>query len=349
MRDPYKTLGVPREARQDAIKQAYRRLAMELHPDRNPDNPPIAEKFKDVNAAYALVGDVDKRVRFDRGDIDTWGRRRPKPPEPPQAKTSKPASKPQAASKSATDKPTSKEPAASPNKKSHDNNQNQASSPPQKFARTKKRLVSRWLGGSIKTEDLFGPFRPTKTQEIRRELHNLPEPTHKLNVSFLEAARGTTKRLSASRGRTFEVTVPAGIRDGQVIRLKDQGDARPLGGRTDALVKVGVTPHKLFRAKGDDIHLEIPISLEEAVLGARIRVPTVHGSVEVAIPSGANSGAQLRLRGKGLRRPRGATPGDQVIRLVIKLPKTVDPGLKAFVRDRQGQTSFDPRQNLASV
>ena len=349
MRDPYKTLGVPRGARQEAIKQAYRRLAMELHPDRNPNNPPIADKFKDVNAAYALVGDVEKRACFDRGDIDTWGRRRPKPPEPPQAKTSKPASKPQAPSKSATDKPTSKGPAASLNEKSHHDNQNQTSSPPQKFARTKKRLVSRWLGGGIKTEDLFGPFRPTKAQEIKRELHHLPEPTHKLIVSFLEAARGITKRLSASRGRTFEVTMPAGIRDGQVIRLKDQGDARPLGGRTDALVKVDVTPHKLFRAEGDDIHLEIPISLEEAVLGARIRVPTVHGSVEVAIPSGANSGAQLRLRGKGLRRPGGATPGDQVIRLVIKLPKTVDPGLKAFVRDRQGQTNFDPRQNLASV
>ena len=113
MRDPYKTLGVPREARQEAIKQAYRRLAMELHPDRNPDNPPIADKFKDVNAAYALVGDVEKRARFDRGDIDTRGRRRTKPPEPPQARTSKPASKPQAASK---------EPAASPNEQLHENN-----------------------------------------------------------------------------------------------------------------------------------------------------------------------------------------------------------------------------------
>ena len=340
MRDPYKTLGVPREARQEAIKQAYRRLAMELHPDRNLDNPPIADKFKEVNAAYALVGDVEKRARFDRGDIDTRDRRRTKPPEPPQARTSKPASKPQAASK---------EPAASPNEQLHENNQSQTLSPPQKFAHTKKRLVSRWLGGSIKTDDLFGPFRPTKAQEVKRELHHLPEPTHKLIVSFLEAARGITKRLSASRGRTLEVTVPAGIRGGQVIRLKDQGDARPLGGRTDALIKIDVTPHKLFRAEGDDIHLEIPISLEEAVLGARIRVPTVHGSVEVAIPSGANSGAQLRLRGKGLRRPGGATPGDQVIRLVIKLPKNVDPGLKAFVRDRQGQTNFDPRQNLASV
>jgi DnaJ-class molecular chaperone len=349
MRDPYKTLGVPREARQEAVKLAYRRLAMELHPDRNPDNPAIADKFKDVNAAYALVGDVEKRARFDRGDIDAWGRRRPRAPEPPRAKKPKPASKPQAASKSATDKPSGKVSRASPNAKSRDNKKDGTSSPPHKMARIKKRAPSRWLGGSIKAEDLFGPFRPTRAQEAETELHSLPEPTHKLRVNFLEAARGVTKRLTAGRGRILEVTVPAGIRDGQVIRLKGQGEAGPLGGRTDALVKVDVTPHQLFRAEGDDVHLEIPISLEEAVLGARIRVPTVNGSVEVAIPSGANSGAQLRLRGKGLRRSGGATSGDQVIRLVIKLPQTVDPGLKAFVRDRQGQTNFDPRQNLASV
>jgi DnaJ-class molecular chaperone len=344
MRDPYKTLGVPRDARQDAVKQAYRRLAMELHPDRNPDNPAIADKFKDVNAAYALVGDVEKRARFDRGDIDAWGRRRPKAPEPPQAKKPTSASKPQPTPKAAADKPAGKTGPASPKASPRDTNKGKTSSPPRA-----KRAPSRWLGGSIKAEDLFGPFRPARPQEPKREMHPLPEPTHKLRVTFIEAARGVTKRLTAGRGRTLEVTVPAGIRDGQVIRLKGQGDPGPLGGRTDALVKVDVTSHKLFRAEGDDVHLEIPISLEEAVLGARIRVPTVNGSVEVAIPSGANSGAQLRLRGKGLRRSGGTTSGDQVIRLVIKLPQTVDPGLKAFVRDRQGQTNFDPRQNLASI
>lgn len=345
MRNPYRTLGVPREAQQEAIKQAYRQLAMELHPDRNPDNPAVADKFRDVNAAYALLGDVEKRGRFDRGDIDALGRRRPKAPEPPPAKKPRPTSKPQAAPKSAADKPSGKASPASPSAKPRDNGRSKTSSP----LHTKKRAPSRWLGGSIKAEDLFGPFRPTRTQETKQEMHPLPEPTHNLRVTFLEAVHGATKRLTAGRRRTLEVTVPAGIRDGQVIRLKGQGDAGPLGGRTDALVKVDVTPHKLFRAEGDDVHLEVPISLEEAVLGARIRVPTVHGSVEVAIPSGANSGAQLRLRGKGLRRSGGATSGDQVIRLVIKLPQTVDPGLKAFVRDRQGQTNFDPRQNLASV
>jgi DnaJ-class molecular chaperone len=349
MRDPYKALGVPREARQEAVKKAYRRLAMELHPDRNPDNPGIADKFKDVNAAYALIGDVEKRARFDRGDIDGWGRRRPKAPEPPPAKKPKPASKPQPNSKAASDKPKDKTHRASPNAKPHDEDKSKPSSRRSKPARAKKRTPSRWLGGSIKTEDLFGPFRPTKSQETTRGLHPLPEATHQLRVTFLEAARGATKRLTAGRGRALEVTVPAGIRDGQVIRLKDQGEPGPLGGRTDALVKVDVTPHKVFRAEGDDVHLEVPISLEEAVLGARIRVPTVNGSVEVAIPSGANSGAQLRLHGKGLRRSGSTLSGDQVIRLVIKLPQTVDPGLKAFVRDRQGQTNFDPRQNLAAI
>jgi len=346
MRDPYKTLGIPRDARQETVKQAYRRLAMELHPDRNPDRPTVADKFKDVNAAYALIGDPEKRVRFDRGDIDAWGRRRPKPPDPPSTKKTKPTEPPRANTKTPSNEKstTTKSQAASEGK--HGEKKSKASTSPPRSPRRKNRAKSRWLGGSIKADDLFGPLRTSTAQSGKQTEPPIPEPTHKLRVTFLEAARGTTKRLMTDRGRNLEVTVPAGIRDGQVIRLKDQGQKGPLGGRTDALVKVDVTPHKLFRTEGDDVHLEVPISLEEAILGAQIRVPTVNGVVEVAVPSGANSGALLRLRGKGLRRPGSKASGDQVIRLVIKLPQEIDPGLKAFVRGRQGQTDFDPRQNL---
>ena len=353
MRDPYRTLGIPRDAGHDAIKQAYRRLAMELHPDRNPDTPEVADKFKDVNAAYALIGDADKRARFDRGDIDAWGRRRPKSPNPPKAKSPQSSKRQQA-----KPKPNAKHDSgasASPCKAKKppppkNNNTARPETPGRKTDRdgAPGTTASRWLGGAIKADDLFAPFRSTKSPRERQISPPPPDTTHKLRVTFIEAAQGTTKRLTAGHGRTLDVTVPAGIRDGQVIRLKDQAVGR-LGRRTDALVKVEVTPHKVFRTEGDDVHLEVPITLEEAVLGARIRVPTVNGSVEVTVPSGANSGAQLRLRGKGLRRPGRSVTGDQVIRLVIKLPQTVDPGLKAFVRERKGHTDFDPRQNLASV
>lgn len=348
MKNPYKTLGVPNDAGHEAIKQAYRRLAMELHPDRNPEAPEVADKFKDVNAAYALIGDPDKRARFDRGDIDAWGRRRPKPPNPPKATNPNTSSNSQSSSKPKADKPSD-----APSRPKPEAKKDRASIRPsmsaRKPSRTKKAASTGWLGGAIKADDLLGPL---KTATSRRSKHNaqpLPDPNHKLRVTFLEAAHGVTKRLTTGRGRTLEVNVPPGIRDGQVIRLKDQGDVGPWGGRSDALVKIDVTPHKVFRTDGDDVHLEVPITLEEAILGARIRVPTVDGSVEVSVPSGANSGAQLRLRGKGLRRPGHAAAGDQVIRLVIKLPQTIDPSLKAFVREQKGRSSFDPRQNLASA
>ncbi len=356
MNDPYRTLGIPRKAPQDAVKQAYRRLAMELHPDRNPENPRIADKFKEVSAAYAIIGDTGKRARFDRGEIDAWGRRRPRSPTPPTADKagaarptrsqpeSPDADKPERASGGSRDKtekstsssgPTGPQPQSAPEQ------------PPQPAKKTGTQ--TRWLGGGIKAEDLFGPLFPTKAQRAKRSATVTADPTHRLRVGFVEAARGASKRLTTARGRTLDVAVPAGIRDGQVIRLKGQGETGPLGGRGDALVKIEVTPHKLFRAEGDDVHLEVPVSLEEAVLGARIRVPTVDGSVEVSIPRGANSGAQLRLRGKGLRRTGAKSSGDQVLRLVIKLPHASDPDLEAFVRRRQGQTAFDPRENMGAI
>ncbi len=359
MNDPYKTLGIPRKAPQDAVKQAYRRLAMELHPDRNPENPRIAEKFKDVSAAYAIIGDAEKRGRFDRGEIDAWGRRRPRRPTPQPSASAEPTDPPDARkSKDGPAPGTNRQKESSTAEKATRNDQPktasanpnaQAAPPPRADKKPRTAGKPGWLTGGIKAEDIFGPLFPTKAARAQPTAATAPEPTHRLRVSFIEAATGTAKRLTAGRGRALEVAVPPGIRDGQIIRLKGQGETGALGRRGDALVKIDVTPHKLFRAEGDDVHLEVPISLEEAVLGARIRVPTVTGSVEVAVPRGANSGAQLRLRGKGLRRPGGKTSGDQVIRLVITLPQGTDPDLEAFVRQRQGRSTFDPRENIAAA
>lgn len=358
MNDPYKILGVSREAPQDAVKQAYRRLAMELHPDRNPDNPGIADRFKDVNAAYGIIGDARKRARFDRGEIDAWGRRRPRPQQASGASTKPHKEQPGASRKKSADadgarheSPPRQENKSDPPK----GTETKADAPrktetpkaaPQSNGKKADR-PSRWLGGAIKAEDLFGPLFPAKTG--RKNGEAIGEPTHRLRISFLDAVRGTTRRLTVGRGRSLDVTVPPGIRDGQIIRLRGQGNAGPLGGRGDALVAIEVIPHKVFRTEGDDVHLEVPITLEEAVLGARIRVPTVDGSVEVTVPRGTNTGATLRLRGKGLRRPGGKAAGDQLIRLVIKLPQGKDPDLEDFVRRRKGRTTFDPRESFATL
>ncbi len=355
MNDPYKTLGIPRDAPQDAVKQAYRRLAMELHPDRNPDNPRIADRFKDVNAAYGILGDALKRARFDRGDIDAWGRRRPRAnhagnstteerPKPAgnRKKDAGSSAKPQDGSRKADAPSAQQAKAAKP-----DHPKTRATTPEAPRRARKKSNGGGWLGGAIKAEDLFGPWRNAgKTTAKDRPRHD--DATHRLRVSFDEAARGVTRRLTVGRGRTLDVTVPPGIRDGQIVRLKGQGGDGPLGKR-DALVVVEVTPHRHFRAEGDDVHLEVPISLEEAVLGARIRVPTVAGSVEVAVPRGTNSGTILRLRGKGLERAGGKAAGDQLIHLVIKLPQGEDPDLEDFVKRRRGKVAFDPRESFATL
>ncbi|MEQ9121142.1 MAG: DnaJ domain-containing protein, partial [Alphaproteobacteria bacterium] len=241
------------------MKQAYRRLAMELHPDRNPENPRIAEKFKDVSAAYAIVGDPDKRARFDRGDIDAWGRRRPRRPTPQASATAE--SSDTRSNRTSTGNPaegpapngtkqqqttgSKAAPNAQPKTASADPNAKTAP-PPGREKKPRATGKPGWLAGGIKAEDIFGPLFPSKTARAQPNAAPPVDPTHRLRVSFVEAATGTAKRLTTGRGRALEVAVPPGIRDGQIVRLKGQGETGPLGRRGDALVKIDVTPHKLF-------------------------------------------------------------------------------------------------------
>jgi DnaJ-class molecular chaperone len=162
-----------------------------------------------------------------------------------------------------------------------------------------------------------------------------------LTVSFLDAANGTTRRITLPEGKTLDVRIPAGVQDGQVIRLRNQGQAgRGTGAAGDALVEIAVAPHPLFRREGDDVIIELPVTLQEAVVGATLEVPTIKGKVRLNIPSGSGTGTRLRLRGRGIR------DGHQFVQLHVVLPPADEPELVAFLKGWKPRTPFDPRAGL---
>jgi DnaJ-class molecular chaperone len=199
-------------------------------------------------------------------------------------------------------------------------------------------------------EDLFAAFGSTGRGRAGAGGFRArgPDLNFTMTVDFAEAAKGDKKRLSLSRDEWLDVTIPAGIEDGQVLRLRGKG-APGLGGGEpgDALIEVHVLPHPLFKRTGDDIHIELPVSLREAVLGARINVPTVTGPVTMTIPKGSDTGTVLRLRGKGIQ--RRTNPGDQYVTLKVVIGSSTDPELAAFVEDWAATRTFDPRREMPSA
>lgn len=285
MRDPYQTLGVSRTASQDEIKKAYRGLVKELHPDVNPGDTIVEQRFKEVSAAYELLKDADKRARFDAGEIDADGHER------------------------------------------------------HSFHRAQRGGGRR--NGGFGPHDIFddlfrrGNFR-SKGLDV----------SYSMEVDFVEAAKGARKRLDLTDGKTLQVTIPPGAADGQTLRLKGQGMSSIAGGQPgDAFVQIQVRSHPHFRREGDDIHLDLPISLDEAVLGGTVMVPTLDGKVSLKIPPGAGTGTQLRLKEKGVPGPRGAR-GHQYVHLKLAMPDTVDGELSAFMEGWRKRHAYDPRRKL---
>jgi DnaJ-class molecular chaperone len=167
-----------------------------------------------------------------------------------------------------------------------------------------------------------------------------------LAVDFLDAVNGATKRLTLPDGSTLDVTIPPGTRDGQVLRLRGKGQpGRNDGPAGDALIEIEVRPHPFFERDGDDIHLDLPVTLREAVLGERVTVPTPTGPVAMRLPKNANTGTILRLKGKGVAR-RDGTRGDEYARVEVMLPPKPDPDLERFVAEWPGGTSYNPRQHM---
>lgn len=276
-KDPYSILGVARGANEKDIKSAYRKLAKELHPDRNSDNPNAAERFSEVTGAYDLLSDKDKRARFDRGEIDGDGN-----------------------------------PAMGG------------------FGGHPGGGFGGFGGGGFGGQDtgdigdifegLFGgrgggsPFggqrrAPPKGATVQ----------YRLAVSLPDAATGASQRITLSDGKTIDLKLPRGVEDGMQMRLAGKGEAGP-GGPGDALVTITIQPHPFYKREDDNIRLDLPISLDEAVTGAKVKVPTVDGAVMLSVAPGSSSGRTLRLKGRGMTRKDG-TRGDQLVTLEISLPE----------------------------
>jgi DnaJ-class molecular chaperone len=304
--NPYDILGVKPDASAEQIRGAYRRLARKLHPDLNPGDRTAEERFKRVSAAHDLLGDPDKRARFDRGEIDASGAERPQQTRFYRDFAGRAGSGPHAYAGDAG------------------------------FADLAD--ADDLLAG------LFG--RAGTRGGARRMRMRGGDLRGRLALDFLEAVNGSTKRLTLPDGSTVDVTVPPGTRDGQVLRLRGKGGAGIGGGAPgDLLVEVEVGPHRRFTREGDDVHFELPVSLPEAVLGGRIEAPTPAGPVAVTVPKGANTGTVLRLKGRGVPRPDGSR-GDAYATLRVVLPDRPDPELEAFAARWAAGKSHDPRAGM---
>lgn len=299
--DPYKVLGVARDASQEAIRKVYRKLAKEAHPDLNPGDKQAEERFKAISAAYDIVGDADKRARFDRGEIDASGAERP-----PQQEFYRQYA-------------------------DADGGRYRTSAGFEDFADMSDLFSDMFQRGGGRAG---GRPRTMKGQDLR---YHLP-------VDFLDAVNGAKRRVTMPDGKTLDIAIPAGTRSGQTLRLKGKGMPGINGGPDgDALVEVEVQPHPAFERDGNDILVELPISIDEAVLGGKVEVPTVTGKVNVNIPKGASTGQTLRLRGKGVPAGKNRPAGDQRVRLKVVMPPAIDSGLEEFMRKWREDHAYDPR------
>ncbi|GAA0443244.1 MULTISPECIES: DnaJ C-terminal domain-containing protein [Sphingomonas] len=307
MADPYATLGVARDASEADIKKAYRTLAKELHPDRNKDNPNAAERFSQVTQAYDLLTDKDKRARFDRGEIDGDGN------------------------------PTAPFGFGGGGPRPGGGGRTQFDFGGGGDAGGFEDLFEGLFGGGQRGGGGFGGGSFGRRQAPKGA--NVP---YRLAVSFTDAATLSPQRIMLRDGKTIDLKLPAGLESGTQMRLAGKGDPGP-GGAGDAIVTIEVQPDRFFTRDGDDVRLDLPISLAEAVLGGEVRVPTVEGAVMLKVPKGSTSGKVLRLKGRGFHK-KGGGRGDQLVTLMVDLP-VGDDALVEFVQGWPGRDQ-DPRSKL---
>jgi DnaJ-class molecular chaperone len=319
-KNPYSVLGVAASASDAEVRSAFRTLAKKYHPDRNKDDKAAEEKFKEIAAAFDILGDADRRKKFDRGELDADGKERP-------------AYQSRSWSPGAGGGPYQQGGAYGggfANKGDFDD-----------------------LGDIF--ADLFGRGRQSGGAAGAGAGPQSGGPQFRgrdvkygLEVDFLDAAKGAKKRVTMPDGKTLDVVIPAGLDAGQTLRLKGQGEPGVGGGPAgDVYVEVSVKPHAVFERQGDDIHIEAAITLKEAVLGGRITAPTIAGDVSISVPRNSSSGAVLRLKGRGVARD-GAPAGDQYVKLKIVLPEGGDAELEDFVRRWSG-AGETPRKRFADA
>ncbi len=336
MRDPYTILGVSKGASAAEIKSAYRKLAKKLHPDANKHDAKAASRFSELNAAYEIVGDDDKRKAFDNGEIDAEGKPRFRGFE-----------------------------GAHPGGGFGQNGggfegftfggdgfQRRGGGGAGPGAGGFEDLLRGMFGGraspgggargytnQFEPED-FGSAGGGGGQDIGVTL----------TITLPEAAKGSSARVSLPTGKEVEVKIPAGIATGQQIRLKGQGYPGPLGRAGDVIITISVAPHPVFKIDGDDLRIDLPITLYEALLGGKVRVPTLDGAVELAIPPETNSGRTFRLKGKGVpvKGGKGSSlgAGDLFATVRVVLPDKPSDELKALAKKLRDDRPYDPRKDL---
>ena len=304
--DPYEILGVPKTASHDEIKKAYRKLAKALHPDLHPDDAGKKAEFQAVSAAYGLLGDPEKRKRFDAGEIDASGQERPE---------------------------------------RHYYHQYAGQDAGRRY--DPGMGAQEYEDAADFFSDLFGRRSRSGGDDYREAFHTRgPDLRYNLEVDFLDAVRGAKRSVTMPNGKAIEISIPAGVHDGQTLRLRGKGGAGfGEGPPGDALVTIGVLSHPVFTRDGDDIEMELPITLDEAVLGAKVDVPTISGTVSMSVPKGASSGRRLRLKGKGIVRASGKA-GDQNVRLKIVLPDRMDGELEELAKRWREHSDFEPRKEM---
>ncbi len=307
MTDPYSVLGVPRTASEDDIRKAFRQLAKKHHPDLNPGDKAAEAKFKEVSQANDLLSDPEKRRRFDAGEIDATGQE-----VPPRGFY-----------------------------------RDQAGGFGGKYERAGAHESFVDMGGVF--SEMFGERRGFGAGGHGAggfDMSGMPV-TYSLRIPFLVAARGGKQRVDLPDGKTLDIDIPEGTTDGQTLRLKGQGmpgsQGRPAG---DAYVEIRVEPHAFFQTRDNDVHVELPVTLTEAALGGKVRVPTVGGPVMLNVPAGSNTGTSLRLKGRGLLDRRSGQRGDQYAKLKVVLPEQPDEKLKEFLGGWEAGRAYDPRKEM---
>jgi DnaJ-class molecular chaperone len=318
MSDPYKTLGVAKTASEAEIKKAFRTLAKKHHPDAHPGDEKAKQRFQELSSAYDVLGDKEKRAKFDAGEIDASGNPR--------------GFDPRAYGQQGRGNPFGG---------------GAAGGSPFGFSWGQGGMGGGGEEGAqgFSAEDIFSEILGGGRGRGGRQQSRVAKGEDfqlAVTVGLAEEIQGGTRRVVLQNGEQIDVRIPPGLKEGQQIRVKGRGGAGRNGGPNgDILIQAHISAHPFITRDGNDLRMDLPVTLKEAVLGAKVPVPALGGTINLSIPPGSNTGAVLRLKGKGVP---GTTPGDLYVRLVVALPDKPDESLTRFAES--WQTTYDPRAKM---